>query len=356
MASLRAMLPILLLNLLGLATVHSASVGLPGLSQTPALGNRSPVIGPDAPGTQPLPTTNISLLGDIIDERFTINVRVATEKVSGEQCLMNLLKTLVQLSFEDFEQVYSVGTYTYPDYPDVTMSITEASPKIVPLTHRFVIWGICNTVRSMFNTSGIRGMIIILFWNESGKSGAQVAVGNILIKPTHEPGIGASNHTRNLTGLARRSETLPPGLGFSNLIGIGEAGTNTAPANVDPLVVFAELYGSVLPLQDVFICIFVALTYMASHPTTGTMGEWGIKDLDTEVRFDWVIDHSRTEPPFFEWGYAIRALASIPELMFRKKRFGEVKVLVGYGKVSLGVGYVHKGNNPPKPPGNFGTA
>ena len=298
----------------------------------------------------------MSSLGDVMDERFTVRLARSERLVNETSCEMGILKTIAELSSQYYDGAYSGGVYQYVGYSDVTITILERTPQVVALQYRFAIWGLHRMLRAMIKLSGFHDSTAILYWNQNRQPGAQVEVARIHIFPTHPRGTGASNKPENFTALARRSDPLPQGSNLGNYIRIGETATNVSPFNVDPLQVFAELYGADLDRGDVFINICLAIVVIASHPNTGAMDVFGVKEGGSDSRFDWVIDEPRTSPPFFQWGYGARALELIPPFMLEKKRFCEVKFLVGYRDVPLGVGYLRKGDQPPVPLANVKNA
>ena len=346
------MLPIVFLNLISLTMVFSASIRSAIIPPKRASANDSLALGVNAPGTTSLTTTNTSLLGDtLIDDRFKVSVYTGPERLNGTALLLSAIKVLVDLSFHDFNQAYSGGTYNYPEYNSVKVTFSDTTKK---LTYRYAIWGLARAIMTMFETSGYYRRYFVLQWSENDQSNARVELGIISIIPVIESGIiGASNDTQNLRGSTSRSEAPLP------RSDVGDFTRIAAPAPLgppDPLQVFAEFYGSTLKLKEVFVPITLALLGIASRPTTDTVTDWAYKNRDTNSRFDWFIENPRTSPPFFERGYAARAIELIPELMFEKRTFSEVKFLVGYANVPLGVGYITKGDRRPIPPGKVETA
>ena len=326
------MLSFRLLCLFGLIVVNSTIISLPShlrngtellnLSHTNATvlrNNRNS-------------TSNASFLGSPIDSRFTTVVNSYPDvKISGKSTLMNILKTMIELSYSEGTHVYAGGTFSFRDYTNVKIRIKPSSSR---LQYRYAIWGLFKAAQYLTSNNMFVFIIVNLYRSEGG---VPALLGTIEIFPDPLPDVVESEKVQNLIGVGQQAETPPITPGLASIE------DNETGVAAGKLSVFLEFQGQILSIPEVFMTLFLGLFHIASHGTAHLVHEFEVRDRSTKMELVYEhYDAARTSPPFFKYYYAARALEYIPKYMFAQRRFEEVIFVLEIGGTPVGIGHLRK--------------
>lgn len=331
------MLSLRLLGLFGLIVVSSTIISLPGhlwngtdlleLSHTNATMVRD---DRDSTSNATSPDPNARRFTTVIDNYPDV-------KISGKSTFMNILKTMIELSYSDGTHVYAGGTFSFPDYTNVKIRITSSSSGLI---YRYAILGLYQAAQYLTTSKMFICINVNLYWSEGGVA---ALVGTIKIFPDPLPDV-ESEKVLNLIGVGQRAETPSIIPDLANFTSLEDNETDVADfTNAGKLSIFLELQGQSLSIPEVFMTLFLGLVHIASFGTAHVVQDFEVRDPFPMTEL--VYKHygaPRTSPPFFDYHMAARALGYIPKYMFAQGRFEEVIFVLEVGGTPVGIGYLRK--------------
>ena len=332
------MLSLRLLGLFGLIVVNSTIISLPGhlrngtdlleLSHTNAT-----VVRDDHDST-----SNATSPDPIARGFTTVIDNYPDVKISAKSTLMNILKTMIELSYSEGTHVYAGGTFSFPDYTNVKIRITPFSSGLI---YRYAILGLFQAAQYLTTSKMFICINVNLYWSEGGVA---ALVSTIKIFPDPLPDVVESEKVQNPIGVGQRAETPSIIPDLANFTSLEDNETDVAAfTNAGKLSIFLELQGQSLSIPEVFITLFLGLVHIASFGTAHVVQDFEVRDPFTMTEL--VYKHygaPRTSPPFFDYHMAARALGYIPKYMFAQRRFEEVVFVLEVGDTPVGIGYLRK--------------
>lgn len=269
---------------------------------------------------------NITTVGTNIDSRFHIETHVLDILVDQIDCLMNVVIAMGKLSAREFTGPIEPTRYRDPRYPSVLI-MTRSPARGGPIEARFLLWGLYLGIRLKLQLNDWRLPEFILFWEGE-------RVGSISFR-TYDPrnSLQGSNSTDSLTQTSTK---------FSNSDASSiHTNTTQTPNPIMAIDVQLTSFGASLPKINLFMAVFECYLYVAPKFTGEVLLAFSVTPLPYNVvlRLRPVF---RTEEPFFEYGVAGLALATVPsELIFeRHQQWTEVSFkylvngfLVGQGEI-----------------------
>lgn len=257
-------------------------------------------------------------------ENFDLTYEIGGPKLRITPCLMNTVAALKQLALGDWEGKIVDGTeYRLDNYPEVSIVMTTPKRKR-NVQARFVMWALSLGMYDMIEKKKFEFAQFEMLLNGQTLGWVQVV--------NHPPVTGFTAEKRQANGtlhVGSKSATLlstndtfalEP-INITNVVTVDDA-DDPAEARLD---VTFEPYGETLGVYDVFLPIMSGLTDMARSPSTHQssgiiIGLQGYKGVICIFR----ASPPRTDPPFMEYGWVIRAISRIPTYMLEHARFGEV--------------------------------
>lgn len=309
------------------------SIPLQGL-QLPGL---SPAISQIMPSTQNASTTALS--ADIGDPPV-LKFHEGTRRLSARSCLMVALETLVNLSFLKYNDPYTTGQHSSEKYPDVAIIITRNIMAEIIFRNYDVVYGLVQLITSMMDRNAFRNSEIG-YTDSRGRLFATLAFSDKSIQSTRR-----SDHV--FPSIAQQPDTWQ----VPRIIN-GTDGTNlTAMVSTkpdDPLLVFAEFYGTALKISEIFSAIYNALAILLVVPTDDPLLAFdsGSSTFDTWVTFE-IIQPRPSGAPAFTNRWAARTLQLLPEHMFQEQKFNEIKFIAGWENNLLANGSLAWRTSPPQ--------
>lgn len=307
------------------------TIALIGVTYSPRLGSTTTIPLAQSINSSPIDSlsANITTVGANIDSRFHIETNFLNILVNQNDCLMNVVIAMGILSAKQFTGPVESTTYHDPRYPRVF--ITTKSPATGgPIEARFLLWGLYLGIRPMLQTNDWRLPQFILFWD--GERVGSISFGT---SDSRLP-LQGSNSTESLTQRSTNSSN-------PNALSIHTNGTQTASPNpISKIDVEPTSFGAPQPKINIFMAVLECLLYLAPQTTTEGLLAFSATPFPYNVvlRLRPVF---RTQEPFFDYGVAGLALATVPSKLIsqRHQRWTEVKfnyvldgVLVGKGEIA----------------------
>lgn len=333
----KTMLPVFILWLCLLAMVNAASIFPSTLPQILAPSNHLTLIEPDV-----TKTVNVSSKNDDLQAPgFTFSFQEGTTPLPSRACLMVALEALVQLSFNDFEEEYSEGSFLSNEYPGVIIAITTTRIGLPTFQTKFAVQSVKEIIATMMQENRYRNSSITVFWSVHGYPVPCARVGFLARG-------GAT--IRKASDLAQRIEiSLRQGLTLVNFTNINNGtdfsnNSNKEVSGNDGLGVSVEFVGDhPLTIPDVFLTLYSALLYIAQFPTTDATRPFIGETEDANV----LLEFNPIDPPprstfAFQYGWAARSLLALPEYMFQRGMFNEIEFMSGWDSTLFAVGSLKK--------------
>ena len=335
------MLLSLLVSLLDLTVIHSATIN------TPLYNNYE--TSPSSSHSQNLPTvtTNTTILDSIfpetnIDPRFSYKSSFSHQILNKESAYLNVLLALADLSTKGWtvrlkwESIYSLSSYG-----DVTIRI-HAAQNPSSLMYRHAIWGLYLAIRES-SANGFKACVLTLYWSPIlGGTRHRLGFVSILGAPSLSMDIG--NSTEETLDSALPTQATSTNLALPNFTTINNSSTSLAieTGNIRNLDITISLENRPLGIDAMFHTIYLGMVYLASMPQDQRIDEPGfVEDRASLTFLRWDSSYLVVQPTF-QYQHAISALAAVPVYICNLKQFKEVRFIVQVDTVEVGRGWLYK--------------
>ena len=290
--------------------------------------------GPDA-----LQTSNQTVnFSSMIPKEFTAQYsQDLTRAIYALSTYMTALLAMIAISDFNFDAFYAGGEYTFKSYADVKINIWSANSPTDPLKACHAIYGLQVAVFSISLMDAWYETSETLYWS---RDGIKLPVGYIKIALV----TGGSNLTLGLANATQGPGIQPYLLKLPNSTDVSGQDIDTfenARVTISP-----AFGGERLTLQEVFLTLMLAVQIIAQHVAVQWVEPFNIKDttLDTEFEYQ-ALAPLRTQPPYFQYGYAALALRLLPPAMFHAGKLAEVEFSVIVDGIPVGFGFLKKVEN-----------
>ena len=291
--------------------------------------------GPDA-----LPTSNQTVKpSSIIPKEFSAQyTQDLTRAIYALSTYMTALLAMIAISDFNFDAFYAGGEYTFKSYADVKINIWSANSPTDPLKACHAIYGLQVAVFSISLMDAWYETSETLYWS---RDGIKLPVGYIKIALV----TGGSNLTLGLANATQGPGIQPYLLKLPNSTDVSGQDIDTfenARVTISP-----AFGGERLTLQEVFLTLMLAVQIIAQHVAVQRVEPFNIKDTTLETEFEYrALAPLRTQPPYFQYGYAALALRLLPQAMFDAGQLAQAEFSVNVDGIPVGFGFLKTVENP----------
>ena len=280
-----------------------------------------------------IPTLNASTLV-VIDPRFTMTHQYNRPTLDENQCLMNIVFALSELSRLDFTSSTEPFIGINPSYPDVVI-VQDTLGLGSTIETRFIIWGLYVGATLMMAQNVFTTVEFMLHWDG-------VAVGRIrLVKPPWPPSLGGSSTTDVLVQKLHASSTLPITVGTSTNDSYTVVTTNT-PDNPEIHRLTVEFTGfrNPLPKYDVYMAVMKAQIHIAENNDRDELRPFATvatRPYNAILRLTQLTPR-QPRGEVFSYKWASRALPAVPQTLMQLGSWCEARFEVVVDGVPIGEG------------------
>ena len=273
-------------------------------------------------------------------EPFAVAVTISGPPLHKTACLLNTVNALRAIALGGSEARIADDTeYKFSDYPEVSIIVNTPKRKR-SIQAEYVLRAIFVGVRDIISYKKFEFSQFEMTWN-----GQLMGWVHVVNNPTPQ-GLVADEILSNATGNVENRSLAALPLNSTHLESANNTNLLTTTIVNDPdearLTIDLVPNGAKLGIYDIFFPVIQALSEMTFYKATaqaqglvaGYDGTDGIICILTQLPF-------RSEPPFLEYRWLIRALARIPAYAVETHWFGELKIKVfvdgievGYGRLS----------------------
>ena len=291
--------------------------------------------GPDALPISNQTVNSSSLIPGEFSAQFTQDL---TRAIYALSTYMIALLAMIEISAKNFAAYYAGGEYTCNSYPDVKIKIHSANSPTEPLKVSHAIYGLQVAVYSISLKDAWYETSMTLYWS---RDGIKLPVGYIKIGPV----TGGSNLTLDLANATQGPGIQPCLLGLPNSTDLLGQDIDTFD---DVRVTISPTFGGVrLTLQELFLTLMLAVIIIAQHAAVQWVEPFNIKDTTIDTEFEYqTIAPPRTQPPYFQYGYAALALQILPQAMFHAGKLTDVEFTVNVDGIPVGFGFLKSVEDP----------
>lgn len=283
---------------------------------------------------------NRTSLGEWPDPRFSVTYALGTVNLRSTSLLINGIDALAVLAVEDPTARKAGWHYHSASYSDVYIDVAPEPPATDVLNDiaiPCITAGLINAMRfRRFKNTEIQCQ-----WDE-------VTVARVSFEPAGE---SSSNATEALSLPADD----PGGSGNSSSL-INTTHLNDTRLELVAAGFFFPPNSQTTSVEAVFFNAIMTLASFAYYPSTELIHDAAVRatNYDTYIHFEQA--ETRTQPPFFEYRWAIEAVRELPRFMLRQRRFAEVGIGISVDDVLVGQGYFSKGTPPDGVPAEVASA
>lgn len=249
-------------------------------------------------------SANTTSPGARIDPRFTISSDFSDAPIDQNDCLMNAIILMGQLSASDFTSHFGPTMFGDNRYSSVLILVGNPPPGTQPEV-RFVLWGFYLCIRSMLEEDNWKVPEVTLLWE--GRSAGQITFVNV---PPHLSLQGA-----NSSGPLSQRSANPSNINLSPFNttqsvsqGLGQS------VDVEP-----TSYGAAISKISIFMAVLESFLYIAPKPEYEIIRPFSVvpTPYNAVLRMRPVL--FREEPPFFTYRDAALGLATVPSLLISER-------------------------------------
>ena len=301
--------------------------------------NINQVFSKTEPNASPISNQTVNASSMIPKEFSAQYTQDLTRAIYALSTYMTALLAMIAISAENFAAYYAGGEYTFKSYADVKINIYSANSPTDPLKACHAIYGLQVAVFSISLMDAWYETSITLYWS---RDGIKLPVGYIRI--------ALVNGGINLTlGLANATQ----GPGIQPYLLRQPNSTDLLGQDIDTfenmrVTISPTFGGERLTLQEMFLTLMLAVTIIAQHAVVQWVEPFNIKDTTLNTEFEYqALAPSRTQPPYFQYGYAALALRILPQAMFHAGKLEDVEFSVNVDGIPVGFGFLKSVENPP---------
>ena len=233
-------------------------------------------------------------------------------------CYLITIQIIKTLALDDYDGDINRQTFSFLEYPGIAVTFSP-SDLVHKLKRSYVLFGIVGGVNHLIFYRAMNEMIVDIMLRSD-------KVGWIRYVKTE-------SHTLTATG---SKMNLPQNLETTDRVLPNDLTTVTDNIDLsDPLNrrfrVYMNYVGGPLPLPGLIVGALTSMWDLSQYSRTEhirDIDQWVLREWNIKVVIENIPGRPFTSPPFLEYEWLIKTIATVPKYMYSQRRFNELSVAI----------------------------